>query len=351
MSNNNKYIIEEFDPKSASDDLWDKYFLFLENLQREVHPSDPLLSRGFWKKMAIDPHPETRVHRWIVFPDKYRERIIGRGLMSYQTNISPSYKVNSHIVSGGVEIANNYRQQGLGTECLKTLIAKARELSKSTFQTNNVILQSGHLFCVKFNGEKAIEGSENRLYLKDVDWKLMNHWRNGHKNPDGVFIETFSEVPDRDIKEFVDLVSEIANQQPLGKLESRFKATPESWKMSERRCKEKGIQNVTMITREKDGAISGMTDRYYLPEESYRINVGFTGVKEKYRGRGLGKWLKAEMLFHIREKYPSVKYELTNNATSNAPMLSINHRMGYKTFTTHTGYKFKINDLSDSLGI
>ncbi|MHA2365813.1 MAG: GNAT family N-acetyltransferase, partial [Candidatus Hodarchaeales archaeon] len=57
-----------------------------------------------------------------------------------------------------------------------------------------------------------------------------------------------------------------------------------------------------------------------------------TGVKQEYRGRGLGKWLKSALLLRIRNEFPKVNIVTTGNATSNAPMLSINERLGFKKY-------------------
>ncbi len=57
-----------------------------------------------------------------------------------------------------------------------------------------------------------------------------------------------------------------------------------------------------------------------------------TGVRLPYRGRGLGKWLKATMLLKVREEFPQVRVVVTGNATSNAPMLSINERLGFRPY-------------------
>ncbi len=69
----------------------------------------------------------------------------------------------------------------------------------------------------------------------------------------------------------------------------------------------------------------------YQPEQETIINQGMTGVKEEYRGRGLGKWLKAAMLLKVREEFPQVKVVSTRNASSNAAMLSINDRLGSRS--------------------
>ncbi len=74
-----------------------------------------------------------------------------------------------------------------------------------------------------------------------------------------------------------------------------------------------------------------------------------TGVKEDYRGKGLGKWLKAEMALYIKENYPKIKYISTGNANENAPMLAINKQMGFKFHKEGSAIKFDIEELSRKL--
>jgi len=49
----------------------------------------------------------------------------------------------------------------------------------------------------------------------------------------------------------------------------------------------------------------------YAPYKPQFIEQGFTGVRPDARGRGLGKWLKAAMLLHVREIYPGLKTVVT----------------------------------------
>jgi len=74
-----------------------------------------------------------------------------------------------------------------------------------------------------------------------------------------------------------------------------------------------------------------------------------TGVQESYRGRGLGKWLKSGMILLIRDKYPQATYITTGSNVSNAPMLSINDRMGFKVHSKQKFYEFALQDLYNRL--
>ncbi len=222
---------------------------------------------------------------------------------------------------------------------------------KSTIQSG-VVLDSGHQFCKKYNGILALQGAENRLYMKSVDWQLMDKWREeGLKRTNEVTLEMFNEVPEHSIQEYVDLYTETMNQQPLGEIETRSKISAESRRINETRFKEKGLEWTTIISREKDGRISGLTEIFYINDYPHEIEQGLIGVKEEYPGKGLGKWLKAQMAFFIKDSYPSIDHITTGNANENAAMLSINNRMGFKEHQSGTSYKFRTDELSKKLGL
>ena len=69
-----------------------------------------------------------------------------------------------------------------------------------------------------------------------------------------------------------------------------------------------------------------------------------TGVLKAERGRGLGKWLKAKMLHHIKATYPDATYIRTSYASVNDPMKSINDRIGFKEYARFNFYKLSIDD-------
>ncbi len=94
-----------------------------------------------------------------------------------------------------------------------------------------------------------------------------------------------------------------------------------------------------------------MTEIYFDPREGDRMFQGLTGVRPKFRGRGLGKWLKALMIVYIKENYPKVERIITGNAESNEAMLSINDRMGFKKYKGGEGYKFQTEDLVKRLNL
>ena len=59
------------------------------------------------------------------------------------------------------------------------------------------------------------------------------------------------------------------------------------------------------------------------------IYIEFTGIHRNFRGRGFGKYLKATTTLALMKEVPSLRYILTGNEESNAPMLQINRYMGF----------------------
>lgn len=158
-------------------------------------------------------------------------------------------------------------------------------------------------------------------------------------------LEIYRQIPASIIKEFTEVFTELGNLVPLGDLEEETVETPESRRTKEQLFDKLGIINISLITRENDGRISGIAEIQYSKETPYLVEQDITGVLPKYRGQGIGKWLKAAMLFYIRDNFPEVTTINTGNADSNAPMLSFNERMGFRKHLTEKCYKFQLEDL------
>jgi GNAT superfamily N-acetyltransferase len=72
------------------------------------------------------------------------------------------------------------------------------------------------------------------------------------------------------------------------------------------------------------------------PERAYQND---TGVDPAHREKGLGRWLKAQMLLDVMRDQPDVTAITTFNAGSNAAMLGINYAMGFRTIGEFPQYQ------------
>ena len=346
------FDIEIFDAKTASEAEWDAFFELSDEEHWEVRDDkdDHPMPRDMSMQFMLDPNPNFENTRWAAWNED-KSKMLGFGLLRVSSEKDPAYEQNKHIGNSTVRVTREARRQGLASELMKRVAELASEKELRVLQ-GYVINPVGKDFCEALGATMAIESAVNRLRLDEVDWNMIEEWAaEGPKRAEGVSIEIFEAVPEADLEEYCKIYTETMNQQPMGDMEGEFITTPESRRRDEERNRKKKLTLITMITREPGGAISGLTEIFKMPSEVHKAHQFLTGVKDRYRGRGLGKWLKAEMLLHVREHFPEVSMILTGNADENAPMLSINKRMGFKRYLPEAEYKFELAALRDKLNL
>lgn len=339
------YRILEFNPSSATDFEWGKFFAIREKLHYEHTPDDPFDDHLVLRKKMSYDNPYADEKRWLVLLNNGEESVIGYVFLLAILKAAPDYEDNKHIAWSYIIVDSEYRRNGIGTDLIRFLIPKLKEYKRRTIQAWNEY-ESGKEFSKFCSGKMAIRSYENRLMINQVDWDNMNEWvKDGKKRSPDVQIVTFEEVPEKMIEEYGQVFTETANQAPLEDLEGQEILTPELRRHQEAKERSAGTIWITKISVEPDNRISGLTEILYNPREPHVIYQELTGVKEEYRGRRLGKMLKADMMMLIKDRFPDVNYIATGNAMSNAPMLCINRGMGYKEVKRFETYKFNLEDL------
>jgi GNAT superfamily N-acetyltransferase len=269
--------------------------------------------------------------------------VIGESEIALVTEEDVDYEKYGHIAAISLGVDARFQRQGVGTALLRVLVEKAvgqgniKTLETFGFQ------ESGWRFCDRYGGKVALEAAQNRLKLAEVDWEMLASWRReGAGRNEGTQLRHFETAPDEMLEAFVDLYNEIVDAVPLGELEVRQRVTPASRREDEARTSGGWY---TIVSQEADGSLSGLTEVVHDWGMPYRVQQELIGVRSQYRGRGLGKWLRAEMMFFIRDALPEAKYINAGTADTNAPMVSISNRMGFKRHHTELCYRFEVEAL------
>ena len=326
------------DPKTAPQEFWKRYHAYRRLRLAETRPDDPV---------QPDHLVEMDMKRENPFEIKYRYEIARDGVMlsSFAAMTtkpgSPEYESNKHILWTDGSVHPDHRRRGLG----RTWIPVAIELMGRhgcTTLSMGTEEESGHAFLKWMGAEGKFSGAENRLKVSDVDWAMMRRWaEEGPKVSPNTRLEVYDGfLPEEMWEEYCPQLTTMLNTMPWEEMDhGDIVVTPAQLAEWYERMRMQGMVEYTMVTREPDGIISGITDMSYAPYKPKMINQGFTGVRTDARGRGLGKWLKAAMLLHVREIYPNLEWVVTDNAGSNVPMLAINTRMGFRQYRAGTEYQ------------
>jgi GNAT superfamily N-acetyltransferase len=341
------FTLVEFIPKEASEDMWEAYFDLSEMIFREFNTKGRLPDRDVVRRLFTTSNPLYAVKRSLVF--NREKKAVASSRMSFDTELSPDYETNKHIFQVQISVAPDYRKRKIAALVLKYINGIAKEMGKETLmaEADN---PTGIKFCRHLRGEEAHEELEQRMYMEDIDWRIAEEWveKARAKSP-RTTIELFQECRECDIDEFCRVYTETINQRPTGDMEQGITTTPDSRRVEESNFRRRGIECHTLISRERDGRISALTDIMYDPEEPHRVNQYFTGVLDRYRRKGLAKRLKAEMLFIIRDKFPDVEYIKTTTARTNRPMRSINKALGFQPTKTCIVFQWALPELERRL--
>jgi mycothiol synthase len=333
------------DPKSAGPEFWQRYHAYRRLRHAETRPDDPIRPDDVdEKRMRRDDPLETHHYHEIA-----RDGVILSWFStSNATPGSPGYESNKHIFEAYWSVHPDHRRQGIGGSWLP-LVLELMDRNGCTVLSTGADEDSGHAF-IKWLGAdaKQIE-TENRLRLSGVDWDMVRRWsEDGPKRSTQTRLEVYDGgVPEGMWDDYAPQLTSMLNTMPFDQLDhGEIVVTPDTLREWNARRAIGGEREHAVLTREPDGVISGITECSWAPHRPTLIHQQFTGVRPDARGRGLGKWIKAAMLEHIRKVHPQAQWITTENADSNAPMLAINQTLGFKPYRTWTEYQMSREKLA-----
>ncbi|HEV2477976.1 MAG TPA: GNAT family N-acetyltransferase [Candidatus Dormibacteraeota bacterium] len=336
------------EPGSADAGFWARFHVLRRLRHDELWPEDPL---------RPDDVVETRMKRDDPFDSHEYFEISRDGLMvsSFHgetvTPANPEYATNKHLYWADAYVRPDQRRKGVGSLWLGVL-ARVMDEHGCTVAGFRADHREGHAFLEWLGAKPKLTEIESRLEMAGVDWPMVERWvHEGQQRSPQTRLEIFDgPLPEEMWPDFAAQRTALLNTMPFEDLElGDIIVTPDRIREWNEQFALVGMVFHTALTREPDGTISGMTDVEWAPYTRTHIQQQFTGVLPSARGRGIGKWLKAAMLLHVRELYPDAEWVATGNAHSNAPMLKINLDLGFKPYRTGVEYQITRDELGAKL--
>lgn len=342
------YYIQSIDIRTASEKEFLATARFSNRMRAEKLPNDPTIPEQEYIVSWQNIPSMLDVYAFIVWNEE-RTDLIAKGNI-----VIRRVDDNQHISEIELDILPEYRRQGLGKKLLFMLAEVAKRENRNLLIVQTVErIPGGEIFMNRIGAQKAMESHVNQLILSEVDRDLLRQWKElGHRSTTD-FALGFWEgpYPEEQIVAITELYK-VMNQQPHGNLDvENLMYTPEILREQEKALLAEGAVRWTYYAYEREsGAFAGFTDvvwRSSRPDILYQEN---TGVWPQYRNKGLGRWLKAAMLEKVFVDRPQVQFVRTQNADSNAPMLKINHELGFKPYNSLTYWQMETKRVLDYTG-
>jgi mycothiol synthase len=330
--------IETVDYRSLTDEQIRLLNAFENVVRTEVAPEDP--PRPLDQTDAeVRTMPDYIVVRevWGMDPD---------GALAAQGFAWWTTKDNLHAVNIGLEVRPDRRRRGIGKAMFALLVSEVEAEGRSLIMgTTSSRAPDGEAVARRVGAKPAMATHTNRLDLARVDRDLVRRWidEGPVRAPDYELFTIDGPYPDERLDAIVDLMG-VMNTAPIDDLDLEDRVhTPEEVRAWERTLKAAGTQRWALFARHAStGDLVGYTEVRRNPAQPKTIWQGDTAVRPDHRGHALGKWLKATMLERILTEAPDVEDIRTGNADSNAPMLGINHALGFVPYIAYLGWQMPV---------
>lgn len=323
--------IETVDLRTIDGDMAQRLNDFWNSIRTEYLPDDPPIpleeNLQGWHNL-----PESEVDQvWVAWDEPSRVLI---ATLYTEYWLTPD---NQHLIFFELNVARDFRRQGLARRLLVLAAETARQNNKRLMMAETCSnVPAGEAFMESMGAQRGLETRLNQLPMVDIDLAQMARWRT---SLDSRFKLDFwlGRYPDDQINGVLELFK-IVNDEPHDDLEIEDREyTEELLRQWEQYTLARGTERWTIYATDRaTGRFCGFSEVFWNPNKPTILQQGFTGVHPEFRGMGLGRALKASMLEKVLRDRPEATIIRTGNANSNRFMLAINQEMGFKPYIAWT---------------
>lgn len=238
------------------------------------------------------------------------------------------------------------RRQGIGGDLLAAVANRAYAEGVASLGAEVIGDTPAVKFYERYGFQCAYVEIRNVLRLSTIDWLNLGEMASGVGS--GYRIEYYPGGPPEELYEAYAEAKAVSRESyEASDLELRPSSyDPERLRASLAILHARGLRPYIVVgIHEPTGKIAGLTEVVVAAQHPTRADQYDTVVVPAHRGYGLGRALKARMLFELRSAEPRLTEVQTWNAFENEPMLKVNTELGFQPDRQWSEYEADVADL------
>jgi ribosomal protein S18 acetylase RimI-like enzyme len=230
-----------------------------------------------------------------------------------------------------VIVAPYARHTGLGREMLTALANRAYAEGYTSLGVEVIGDTPAIGFYERYGFVCAFIEIRHVLKLESVDWLNLGEMASGVGA--GYRVEYYPGGPPEELYDaYAEAKTAARDSYEATDLELRPSSyEPDRLRSSLATLHARGMRpHIVLGIHEPSGRVAGLTEVVVAAQHPTRADQYDTVVVPAHRGYGLGRALKARMLFELRSSEPRVTEVQTWNAFENEPLLKVNAELGFQ---------------------
>ena len=293
----------------------------------EINPGDPPAPLEELVGDLTERTTKKYLRGWVAFVD---DEPAGELSFELETNDE-----NRHVASSdSLAVRPALRRRGVADALLRVALDELAADGRTS-----IVLwapskgpDAGHGYAARLGLTPRTEERCSRLRMADLSGELIAGWlEEGRRRDDGYRLARFSErCPDELLDPYVEALAAM-DDAPTDDLEWQMPPPdPELIRSREDNWARRNLVVARSLVLSPDGRGAGVSELFVNGFRPALAHQGDTAVVSAHRGRGLGRWLKAENLRYAQTLAPDFEVVETYNAQTNPWMLDINVAMGFR---------------------
>ena len=327
--------IEELDPTNDAQ-LAEWRTVRVETEAAELYPDDPPAPVRELRHLLEGRTTERYVRGWLARVDG---EPVGEAVFEFETNDE-----NRHIASSEwIAVRPPFRRDGVADHLLRTVLSTVVDdgITVLLVWAHERAPDCGKAWLDRLGLVEATSERCSRLRIDDLDDALVDQWlADGRDRADGYRVVQFQDrCPDELMPAYLAAVAAM-DDMPTDALDWQVAPADEALIRSrEAHWAAAGTRVARTLALAPDGSGAGFSELFVNGFRPSLASQGDTGVVGGHRGRGLGRWLKAENLRLAQRLSSTFTTVETYNAQSNPWMLDINVAMGFRPYLVWRGFQ------------